>query len=250
MAQLDTLLDQISPNSDAKTRHIHRTASKAFLYILLGICNGTPPAAHTFTMRSTVPIGAGLGSSASIAVCIATAALRLTGLIGTPGDRPAEDRKREADVINHWAFIGEMIMHGTPSGVDNTVSTFGMYDYQNRSSTCILSCKFAQKAYSTSVSMINNTKLTNHRQRSPLQTPLTHKTTNNNTRIDLPNPALTRREYAPVPQHKCRSRKSQDLPITTPLNHQSHPRRHRQPNRSRAHIHYFHLHLQRRCGNR
>ncbi len=63
-------------------------------------------------MRSELPIGAGLGSSAAYATSLAGA---LASFIG-------ESRR---DVINEWAFAAEKILHGTPSGVDNAVSCHG-----------------------------------------------------------------------------------------------------------------------------
>ena len=32
---------------------------------------------------------------------------------------------RDRDIINRWAYIGDKIIHGQPSGVDNTLSTYG-----------------------------------------------------------------------------------------------------------------------------
>jgi mevalonate kinase len=64
-------------------------------------------------VRSMIPIAVGLGSSA--AVCVAT-----TAAVGELYN--GNLTKKE---IAELSFEGEKIIHGTPSGVDNNVSTFG-----------------------------------------------------------------------------------------------------------------------------
>ena len=79
------------------------------------------------TIQSEIPIGAGLGSSASLSVCLVTALLLQQGLISEPKQDPKgqEWAEKDLDLINKWAFEGERIMHGRPSGIDNSVATFG-----------------------------------------------------------------------------------------------------------------------------
>lgn len=64
-------------------------------------------------VATEIPIGSGMGSSA--AFCVATA-------------RALADcfRKKVVDEeVSRMAYGGEKLLHGNPSGIDNTVSTFG-----------------------------------------------------------------------------------------------------------------------------
>ena len=100
----------------------------------------------TFTARSNLPIGAGLGSSASYSACLATTFLLLHGRISIPCapapsrlPEPPEDLghmhashggrralpKPFADEVNRWTFILEKVSHGNPSDVDNSVAVYG-----------------------------------------------------------------------------------------------------------------------------
>ncbi|TFK40243.1 cystathionine beta-lyase [Crucibulum laeve] len=116
-------------------------ASLAFLYIYMTLARGTERPALNFTARSTLPIGAGLGSSASFSTCAATALLLLHRRISLPA-QPAptsvatghvhishQGRRAIppsiAEEVNRWAFVAEKILHGNPSGVDNSVAVYG-----------------------------------------------------------------------------------------------------------------------------
>lgn len=98
-----------------------------------------------FTARSSLPVGAGLGSSAAYSACIATALLLLNRRVDLPPypepSRSASDNDpghthishqgrralppSVAEEINRWAFVSEKVLHGNPSGVDNSVAVFG-----------------------------------------------------------------------------------------------------------------------------
>lgn len=69
-------------------------------------------------IESDIPIGAGMGSSAAFAV--AKSALKI--------------EKIDKDKINALAYALEKKQHGNPSGVDNTVSTYGGFLWYRKES--------------------------------------------------------------------------------------------------------------------
>ena len=118
-------LKSVSPKATGEHKRIHQAAASSFLYLFLSLCSQTFPGC-VYTLRSTLPIGAGLGSSASISVCLSAALLlQIRTLAGPHEDQPPHEAELQLERINHWAFVGEMCIHGNPSGVDNTVATSG-----------------------------------------------------------------------------------------------------------------------------
>lgn len=112
-------------NKSEDRRKIHQASASSFLYLYLSL-GSAKSAACVYTLRSTIPIGAGLGSSASIAVCFSAALLlQIRALAGPHDDQPTEESELQIERINRWAFVGELCTHGNPSGVDNTVSSGG-----------------------------------------------------------------------------------------------------------------------------
>jgi len=112
----------ISPNAMEHTRIIHQHAATAFLYLFLSLRNAAAESC-IYTMRSTIPIASGLGSSAAISVCISAGLLKQAQHLQSPGSKKSQEA--EINKINQWAFVGELCIHGNPSGVDNTVATRG-----------------------------------------------------------------------------------------------------------------------------
>lgn len=107
---------------------------RSFLYVFSGIFGSTSLSvcAMEISMGSELTIGAGTGSSASFAVCLAGALIQLLKLKSSSGNFDAyydygseEFSMAEKEIISDWAFNCEKIMHGTPSGIDNATCTFG-----------------------------------------------------------------------------------------------------------------------------
>ncbi|RDX57495.1 cystathionine beta-lyase [Lentinus brumalis] len=141
---VDAIKSRALPSEDKMPPKTH-AAAIAFLYLyMMMTSHGSRPSFH-FVCRSSLPIGAGLGSSASFSVCIATALLILHGRIELPtvpppsreaiGSDPGHVHVSHggrraippdiAEETNRWAFVAEKVLHGNPSGVDNSVAVFG-----------------------------------------------------------------------------------------------------------------------------
>ncbi|KAM7017587.1 mevalonate kinase isoform 2-T2 [Tautogolabrus adspersus] len=112
-------------NGNLDTRNM---ATLSFLYIYISLFRSSELPSLTLTVWSELPTGAGLGSSAAYSVCLAAALLCASGAIPTPlkeWDQTARWCQEDLELINSWAFQGEIIIHGNPSGVDNAVGTWG-----------------------------------------------------------------------------------------------------------------------------
>jgi len=102
----------IELEAELTTLHSEDPITKSIDLILSHFGISALPACQ-IQIQSTIPVGCGLGSGAAVAV----AALRaLSSFLGHP----------LSDVeINKYAFEIEKLNHKTPSGIDNTVITFG-----------------------------------------------------------------------------------------------------------------------------
>jgi len=114
-------------------------AVTTFLFLYTSILGLQP---ITVRVTSDLPVGAGLGSSAAYCVCLAAALLDLAATFDSPteaittpkeqGSQKLADTgnwhdvdEKNLELVNKWAFEGERIIHGRPSGIDNTVSSYG-----------------------------------------------------------------------------------------------------------------------------
>lgn len=68
---------------------------------------------YSYEISSKIPIGSGMGSSASLAVCMSALAQKLA------------KKEFNLDEINKIAYEIEKKQHGKPSGGDNTIVTYG-----------------------------------------------------------------------------------------------------------------------------
>uniref|UniRef100_A0A6B2L6X3 Mevalonate kinase n=1 Tax=Arcella intermedia TaxID=1963864 RepID=A0A6B2L6X3_9EUKA len=118
------LLNAVEPLCSADQHGIFKQAMVSLLFMYLLAARDQRPGV-SIEVKSQVPFGVGLGSSAAYNTSLAAALLRFF----RPelfGEQPFGELDRAAkDVVNNLAFQGEKIMHGNPSGIDNTVSVLG-----------------------------------------------------------------------------------------------------------------------------
>ncbi len=83
------------------------------------------PVPFCISVKSQMPVGSGLGSSAAYAVCLASILQWLAGSL-SPVDLKRDSECNDAlKSVCDWSFCCEKILHGTPSGIDNTICTYG-----------------------------------------------------------------------------------------------------------------------------
>lgn len=125
VAALEPHVEAVSKGVPEDQRKNHVRSASAFLYLFCSLGSPQSPGA-IYTLRSNIPTGAGLGSSASVCVCLSSALLlQIRTLAGPHPDQPPEEAETQIERINRWAFVGELCIHGNPSGVDNTVAAGG-----------------------------------------------------------------------------------------------------------------------------
>lgn len=96
----------------------------AFLYLYMTLAEKTK-SGQTYTFRSLLPLSAGLGSSASYGACLASALLYSHNHLPLPTSASADLPAEHTALINKYAFLSERVLHGNPSGVDNSVAVYG-----------------------------------------------------------------------------------------------------------------------------
>ena len=106
-----------------------------FFYLYSHLC-GPHAIPLDISVESDIPLGAGLGSSAALSVCLSAGLLTIQDLtksciacqtgssskIDTANNGMSCERLK---LICDFAYISEQILHGRPSGIDNTTSTYG-----------------------------------------------------------------------------------------------------------------------------
>ena len=104
-------------STDSKVVQVFSPVLKA--YELMSLKTSSRPGLK-IEIFSDIPMAAGLGSSAALAVAVLN------------GFAKAFDLRLSREELNQLAYQVEKIVHGTPSGIDNTISTIGGFIHFQR----------------------------------------------------------------------------------------------------------------------
>ncbi|XP_023545824.1 mevalonate kinase-like isoform X1 [Cucurbita pepo subsp. pepo] len=129
----------------------------AFLWLYSSILRFVPV---DVAITSELPLGSGLGSSAAFCVAISAALLALSGSVNVDQEHCGwmVCKEDELVLLNKWAFEGEKIIHGKPSGIDNTVSTYGSMIKFKSGSLDLIKSNMPLKMLVTNTKVGRNTK--------------------------------------------------------------------------------------------
>lgn len=125
-------------NRDSFSNEIHRLSSELgysnqslqklclealfYLFIYVVEKEGINVKPAEISLSTELTIGAGLGSSASFSVCLSACFFHWSRL--QKNIRKTLDAS-DLEIITNYAFECEKILHGTPSGIDNSICTYG-----------------------------------------------------------------------------------------------------------------------------
>ena len=150
--RLDALVECLVPEGTIRPAKEALTTALYLCAKVLLICGSAIDSSHPLYGTETalvvqskgLPIGAGLGSSAAFSVASSGALVSARMILFAPSLNEAKDseslienelifeseekttlRGSFSDTVNKWAYVAEKIIHGTPSGLDNTISTYG-----------------------------------------------------------------------------------------------------------------------------
>ena len=131
---LEDLIRKLARNNSDSSRIADEHTIHAILPVLYLISQLAPTFIFqrgcTVQVRSLdLPVGAGLGSSAAFGVACAAALFQwklfqstAPAVVVQAPTSPSEELVKE---INRYAYYSEILLHGRPSGIDNTVSSHG-----------------------------------------------------------------------------------------------------------------------------
>ncbi|EGI65725.1 PREDICTED: mevalonate kinase-like [Acromyrmex echinatior] len=133
-AFFDSIKDS-TDNSNNEITEEQKLSLQAFFYLLVYIayeeCIDIKETSLHVHLSTELKVGTGLGSSASFAVCLSACFLHWSFL--QKGNHHSEFNKNELDKISQYALNCEKIMHESPSGIDNSVCTYGsMIKFQHK----------------------------------------------------------------------------------------------------------------------
>jgi mevalonate kinase len=105
--------------------HARGVAAFLLLFTVFGAGRSGGVAAHVW---STLPVGAGLGSSAAFSASVCGALSRWAGVRFCEQNQAACEAAPCAAcraALNERTFLAERVLHGSPSGIDNSVAVHG-----------------------------------------------------------------------------------------------------------------------------
>ena len=125
MAEVNSEQNNNSLIENLQQNQNHSNTIKSLIFMFKSLehtLNWSQLSGQQVEITSKIPLAAGLGSSAAYSVCMSAYFLLLSSQI-TNDLTDSTNLKR----INEHAFFLEKIFHGQPSGIDNSVSTYGNY---------------------------------------------------------------------------------------------------------------------------